>query len=79
MTEVDVSHLRDVVETLERIERPSASDGERQAAEWIRERFQSLGLDARIERERAHGSYWWPLGLMSAAAALSSRGPRGWM
>jgi hypothetical protein len=73
MAEVDVSHLREVVETLERIERPSASPGEREAAEWIRDRFEALGVPARIEEERAHGTYWVPLGLMSAAAAVAGR------
>ena len=71
--DVDVSHLREVVETLERIERPSASAGERQAAEWIRERLRALGAEARIEEERAHGTYWVPLGLLSVAAALAGR------
>ena len=32
---------------------------------------------ARIERERAHGTYWWPLGLLSAAAALAGRAVHG--
>src|SRR6478735_5764111 len=65
----DTAKLREVVETLERIERPSASAGEREAAEWIRGRFEALGLPARIEPERAHGTYWWPLGAMTAAAS----------
>jgi hypothetical protein len=72
----DTAHLREVVETLERIERPSASDGEREAAEWIRGRFEALGLRARIEPERAHGTYWWPLGAMTAAAGLAGLGTR---
>ena len=70
-TDVDVTHLREVVETLERIERPSASAGEREAAEWIRARFEALGAPARIEQERAHGTIWEPHGLLSAAAALA--------
>ncbi len=65
------SELREIVETLERIERPSASAGEREAAEWICDRFRALGLAVRIEEEPAHGTYWWPLGLLSAAAALA--------
>ncbi len=78
MVDVDVTRLREVVETLERIDRPSASAGEREAAEWIRARFESLGVPARIEPERAHGTYWWPLGLLTAAAALAGlRGGRG--
>ena len=69
--DVDVTHLREVVETLERIERPSASPGEREAAEWIRARFAALEVDARIEEERAHGTYWIPLGLLSLAGAVA--------
>jgi hypothetical protein len=67
----DLQNLREVVETLEDIERGSASAGELRAAEWIRDRLRSLGVDARIECERAHGTYWWPLGLMSAAAGIA--------
>src|SRR3954447_3229863 len=71
---VDVQHLREVIETLERIDRPSASEGEREAAVWIRERFGALGLPARIEEERAHGTYWWPLAALTGAAG--GGGPR---
>ncbi len=69
--EPDVTTLREIVETLERIERPSASAGEREAAEWIRARFEALGLPARIETEPAHGTYWWPEGLASLAAGVA--------
>jgi hypothetical protein len=70
--------LRDTVEHLAAIERPSASEGERRAAEWIRDRFAELGLEARVEAERAHGTYWVPLGLLSgAAAAAGLAAPRG--
>src|SRR4051794_14725442 len=70
----DRAHLREVVETLERIDRPSASPGEREAAEWIRARFEQLGLHARIEEERAHGTYWWPLAALTGAAGLAGLG-----
>src|SRR4051812_32380192 len=72
--EPDVNHLREVVETLERIDRPSASPGEREAAEWIRGRFEQLGLPARIEEERAHGTYWWPLAALTGTAGLAGLG-----
>ena len=62
--------LREALEELERIERPSASEGERRAAEWIVERFAELGAEARIEAEPAHGTYWWPLGLGALLGAL---------
>jgi hypothetical protein len=72
--------LRKRLEELERIERPSASEGERRAAEWLVAQFAELGAEARIEAEGAHGTYWWPLGLGAAigavGAALSLRGRR---
>jgi hypothetical protein len=55
---------------LSSIRRPSASEGEREAADWIASQFAGLGIDARIEVERAHGGYWLPLGLLAAAGAL---------
>lgn len=57
--------------TLAAMERPSASAGEREAANWIRERFAAAGLQARVEAEPAHGTYWWPLGLCAAAATVA--------
>ncbi|HEY6145026.1 MAG TPA: hypothetical protein VIV13_02040, partial [Solirubrobacterales bacterium] len=56
----DVQWLRERLEELEQIERPSASDGERQAAEWIVAQLGELGAEARIEAEDAHGTYGWP-------------------
>jgi hypothetical protein len=62
------------------IERPSASEGERLAAEWIAASLRELGLDARIEQESAHGTFWWPLGILNAiaiaGAALGRRAGR---
>ena len=64
----DVEH---VVRELASWERPSASAGERRAAEWIAEQLRELGVDqVRIEEEPAHGGYWWPFGML--------RPPRGW-
>jgi len=63
--------LRTVVDELAGFERPSASAGERRAAEWIAARLRAQGHPARIEVERAHGGYWWPLGLLNASTALS--------
>ena len=67
----DPAGLEHAVHHLAAIERPSASEGERQAAEWIAARLTELGAPARVEQERAHGSYWWPLGLLAAVGALS--------
>ncbi len=70
----DQTWLREQLEELERIYRPSASDGERRAAEWIVGRFAELGAEARIEAETVHGTYWWPLGLGAALGAVG-----GWL
>ena len=68
----DKGKLRSWLEELERIDRPSASEGERRAAEWLVARFAELGAEARIEAEPAHGTYWWPLGIGAALGALSA-------
>jgi acetylornithine deacetylase/succinyl-diaminopimelate desuccinylase-like protein len=77
----DREWLRARLEALERIERPSAYEGEREAAEWLVGQFAELGVEARIEVESAHGTYWWPLGIGAAAGALGGlaalRGRRG--
>jgi acetylornithine deacetylase/succinyl-diaminopimelate desuccinylase-like protein len=55
------------------MERPSASDGERRAAERIAAELREAGCrEARVEEERAHGGYWWPLGLLNAGSALAA-------
>lgn len=64
--------LRERLEELERIDRPSASEGERRAAEWLVARFAEVGAEARIEAEPAHGTYWWPLGIGAALGALGA-------
>jgi hypothetical protein len=71
--------LRAQLEELERIERPSASEGERRAGEWLVERFAELGAEARIEAEPAHGTYWWPLGIGAALGALGGIAALGGM
>src|SRR5215218_4202875 len=72
----DPDRLRAVVEHLQAIDRPPASAGERRAAEWLRQRFAAHGLAARVEEERATGSFAIPIALLSAvgaAAGLSRR------
>jgi hypothetical protein len=59
-----------VVNELASYERGSASAGERRAAEWLHTEFRAAGCEARIEEERAHGGYWWPLGLLNAVPGL---------
>jgi hypothetical protein len=67
------------IHELAAFDRPSASEGERRAAEWIATRLRSLGCEAAVEEERAHGGYWWPLGLANlmawAAGLLAVRRP----
>lgn len=78
---MDRTSLRTRLEELEAIERPSASEGERRAAEWLVGRLGEVGAEARIEAEQAHGTFWWPLGIGAALGVLGSaaalRGRRG--
>ena len=74
--EADQQWLRERLVELERIDRPSASAGERAAAEWLVGEFASLGAAARLETEKAHGTYWWPIGIGTAlglAGGLAAR------
>src|ERR1700753_3372759 len=57
---------------LSALERPSASDGERAAAELIADELRALGCETAIEGERAHGTYWWPTALATAAAPAAA-------
>jgi acetylornithine deacetylase/succinyl-diaminopimelate desuccinylase-like protein len=62
-----------VIRELASYERPSASEGERRAAEWLADEFRAAGCrDVRVEEERAHGGYWWPLGLLNAASGVAA-------
>ncbi|HEY4278772.1 MAG TPA: M28 family peptidase [Conexibacter sp.] len=79
----DRRHLRDAIAHLAAIDRPSASPGEREAAQWISAQLSEWGCSSRVEQERAHGGYWFPLGVPTAfagiaglVAARSSRGRR---
>ena len=67
----DPARLRATVEYLASIERPSASEGERRAAEWIRDELRSFGVPARVEEEPAVGSFHVPLALLSAAGVAA--------
>lgn len=76
---LDEQRLRSEVEALSAIHRPSASDGEREAAHWAASRFAEAGAAAVIEEERVHGEYWLPLALLcggAATAGLASRSRR---
>src|SRR3954447_9716766 len=67
----DRIRLRATVERLAALDRLPASEGERAAAGWIRDELEALGLEARLEEAPAHGTYWIPLGLLSAAAGAA--------
>jgi len=62
--------MRERLEEVCSIERPSASAGERQAAEWLAGELRDAGArDVRIEEEPgANGTFWWPIGLLAGAA-----------
>lgn len=64
--------LEHVVRELCAIERPSASEGERRAAELVAGLLEAEGCRVRIEQEEAHGGYWWPIGLLNGAAAVAA-------
>ena len=63
--------MRETIEHLARLERAPCSEGEREAAEWIAERLRSAGLEARIEEELVHDSFYKPLGLLAAIGAAA--------
>jgi hypothetical protein len=77
---LDRAWLRDLVETLCSIHRPTASVGERRAAEWLLAKLREQGASGEVELHSAHGTFWWPLGLAAAGAfaagALALRGRR---
>ena len=64
--------LRAQLTELAAIPRPSASAGERQAAEWVSERLRAHGARAVVETDRVHGDYWGPLALLSLAGAAGA-------
>ena len=53
-------------------DRPSASEGERRAAAMIAERLAADQCDVAVEQESAHGTYWWPLGLLTLISGLAA-------
>jgi len=67
----DRTHLRQAIAHLAEIDRPSASPGEHEAARWIATQLEELGCEVRIEEERAHGGYWFPLGVPNALAGVA--------
>src|SRR5829696_4685578 len=68
---LDETWLRDTVETLSSIHRPTASVGARRAAEWLLATLRDLGARGEIELERVHGTFWWPLGIAAGAGVVA--------
>jgi hypothetical protein len=67
----DQAWLRDLVETLCSIHRPTASRGERRAAEWLLAKLRDAGAHGEIELDRVHGTFWWPLGIAASAGLIA--------
>jgi hypothetical protein len=62
-----------VIRELASYDRPSASEGEHRAADWLAGELHAAGCrDVRVEEECAHGGYWWPLGLLNAGSAFAA-------
>ena len=78
MALLEPHELRELIERLCAFERSSATPGERRAAELLAGELREAGARTRIEEERAHGSYWWPIGLLTGLATLAglARGRR---
>lgn len=70
MTDITHDRLDRWIRQLASIERPSASDGERRAAEWIAAELQHARVGARVELERAHGTHL-PFALPSLVALIA--------
>jgi Peptidase family M28 len=68
---LDSGWLREEIEALSAIHRPTASEGEREAAEWVADRLDGVGVPSRLEEEDSNGGYWWPLGLTAAAGVVA--------
>ena len=64
--------MKNAVRELAEIDRPSASEGERRAAERIAEWLAATGCRVQVQRELAHGGYWWPIGLANASAVAAA-------
>ena len=73
-----LADLEAAVRHLASFPRPSASPGEARAAEWIAARLRAEGCAVSVEREVAHGTYWWPLGLLCALAGAGGLTGRRW-
>ena len=68
-----IETLREVVFTLAAMHRPPCSPGEREAAEWLAERFRSAGLDdVSLEEEPSWGTFPPTVTTLAAVGAASA-------
>jgi hypothetical protein len=59
------------LEELCAIDRPTCSPGEREAACWVARRLREAGArEVRVEEERAHPTFWRPVGVLAALGVL---------
>src|SRR3954447_15231416 len=74
----DAAWLRERLEELCVFDRESATDGERDAAEWLAGALRDQGVSAvRVEEEpEANGTFWWSIGLLTGAGALAGLAAR---
>ena len=70
--------MRDRLEELCAIHRPSASPGEREAAEWLAGELRDAGArSVRVEEEpEANGTFWWSIGVLAGAGVLAGLAAR---
>ncbi|MBA2793715.1 MAG: M28 family peptidase [Thermoleophilaceae bacterium] len=74
---LDLADLGERISRLAAIDRASASPGEAEAARIIAGELREAGARVSVEEESAHGTYWWPVGLLTGlAAAAGLRSPR---
>jgi hypothetical protein len=74
------ARIQSDIETLCRFDRGSASEGEREAAQWVASRFQEIGLEPELETFHFYPEYWnvWGAHMLGALGGwlLLSRGGR---
>jgi hypothetical protein len=66
------AELRRIVSRLAELPRGSATPGERRAAELLARELSARGARVRLEEESAHGTYWWPIGILAAVGLLAA-------
>jgi hypothetical protein len=69
---LQTGELRRIVSRLAAIPRESATAGERRAAEALAEELRRHGARVRLEDERAHGTYWWPIGILASVGLVAT-------